>query len=124
MKNINFEKVLLKIGGVADDTTSYDSIRSTWNSELSTDKRCPSPKTFMDVWHDMVFSGEETGTWEEERIKAYIKEGIFIERTNDLLMEYNLAITTGDLDRANKYKVMLEEIDAKREAIKALNPKP
>jgi len=124
MKNINFEKVLLKIGGVADDTTSYDSIRSTWNSELSTDKRCPSPKTFMDVWHDMVFSGEETGTWEEERIKAYIKEGIFIERTNDLLMEYNVAMAAGDLITAEKYQLMIEDIHTKRKAIKEQFPKP
>lgn len=121
---IKFNKVLEHIGGIASDVTDYKTIKKTWNSELSSMPKCPPFGFFADVWKELVYSGQEVGTWSQEREKAYINEGIFIQKTMDILMEYNVAMAAGDLSTAEKYQIMLEEIHQKRQAIKDANPKP
>lgn len=119
---VNYEKVMEKMGWVAEDTTSYNTIRQTWNQELS-GTRCPSPSMFNTIWLDLVFSGEETGDWKQERQKAYQNEKLFVEKINDLIMEYNLAIANGDTTTANKYKTELSVLQDKRKVIKQQFPK-
>jgi hypothetical protein len=121
--NINFEKTLQILGGVASDTTDYASIKRTWDAERSSKPKCPPFGEFVIAWNDLVYSGKEVGTWKQEREKAYAKEGLNIQESNDLIMEYNIALAAGDLEVANKYKDMLEIIHVKRQEIKARFPK-
>jgi hypothetical protein len=119
---INYQKVMEKMGWIAEDITSYNTIRQTWNEEES-GRRCPSRIIFSDIWRDMVFSGEETGDWKQERQKLYQSEKIFINQINDLVMEYNLALANGDTATANKYKSELSSLQDKRKVIKQQFPK-
>lgn len=121
--NINYQAVLTEIGGVASDTTDYTTIKATWDSSASSTSKCPPFFVFVDTWRQLVYSGKETGTWREEREKAYIAEGLTLNKINDLLMEYNLAVVSGTQATITKYETELEAIQAKREAIKAQFPK-
>lgn len=119
---VNYQKVMEKMGWVAEDTTDYERVNQTWNFELS-GRNCPLPSFFYNIWIDMVMSGEETGDWRQERQKAYQNQSVHIEKINDLIMEYNLAIVNGDTTTANKYKTELSALQDKRQAIKQQFPK-
>lgn len=100
--------------------SSYDEMVSTWrdsNEPVPTYEQCEAK------WNELVASGMFEPPYFVKRAAAYAEQGIYLQDIAELTAELNMAQAAQAHDDVAKYTARLQELYAKRSAIKAQYPK-
>lgn len=103
----------------AESHRSYERMVETW---LDPNEPIPTLEQCETKWAELVASGMFEPPYWAKRKQAYDAAGITLDKVNELVAEYNLALLAGSEDVA-RYGQQLTELQQQRAAIKAQYPK-
>lgn len=103
----------------ASSHRTYERMVETW---LDPNEPIPTLEQCETKWAELVASGMFEPPYWAKRKQAYDAAGITLDKVNELVAEYNLALLAGSEDVA-RYGQQLTELQQQRAAIKAQYPK-
>jgi len=114
--------VISKMGLLgATSHRTYEKMVETW---IDQSEPIPTYEECVTKWNQLVESGYFEPPYFIKRLDSYQNSGITMDKVNELIAEYTLALATNNTELIEKYKTQLEEIQSQRLSIKNQFPKP